>query len=229
MKGKRYTKGVRGEEQLSKNIREMVAMIKNEKVSNGRINYGKLELSYHALGRVKQYLGCSEKHALIKIKGMLRQSKRVGEQLSYDGRINVMFVHEQYAIYLSPNLEHVVTIRKFSEVSYKPIKTMLPQLTISLKGVKLRKELVRLHKEAWVNIDKIEVEQQKKVLEIEQEVSNTMVKLNQLRTGFNPKHYKEYIKNRFVEEREKLIVEGKKLFNIKLEKRHIGKSITSVL
>jgi hypothetical protein len=229
VKGKRYTRGFRGEEQLSKNIREMIAMIKNEEVSNGRIKYGKLQLSRHALLRAKQFLNCSEKHAIVRVKCILRQSRRVGEQLAYDGRINVLFVYKQFAIYLSPNLEHVVTIHKFKEVSYSPIKNILPQLESDLKGVKLKRELVRLHKEAWSNIEKIEFEQQKKVLQLEADVNETITKLKSLKGGYSPKHYKKYLSGRFVEERERLVVEGEKLFKIKLEKRHIGKSITSVL
>ena len=151
--GKRYTRGFRGEEQLSKNIREMIAMIEHEKINKGRIKYHKLEMSEHAGLRAKQFLKCSEKYALIKIKNILRRSRRVGEQLSHDGRINVLFAYKQYAIYLSPNLERVVTVRIFKKVSYEPIKKMLPQLSKNLKGVKLKRELVKLHKEAWNNIE----------------------------------------------------------------------------
>lgn len=229
MEGKRYTRGFRGEEQLSKNIREMIAMIKNEKVHNGRIKYGKLKLSFHASLRAKQFLECSEKNVLARVKCMLRQSRRVGEQLAYDGRINVLFVYKQYAIYLSPNLENVITIRKFDRVSYKPIKKMLPKLSKELKGIALKKELVKLHKEAWINIDEIESELQERVLELEAEVNETVEKLKSLRGGYSPRHYKKYLNSRFVEERERLVTEGEKLFKIKLEKRHIGKSITSVL
>jgi hypothetical protein len=159
---------------------------------------------------------------------MLRQSKRVGSQLAYDGRINVLFVYKQYAMYLSPNLEHVITIRKFDKVSYRPIKKILPKLSENLRGTKLKKELVKLHKEAWSNIERVESELEKVVLQLEEEVSGTMKKLESLKIGYNPKHYKKYIHNRFVEERERLVAEGEKLFNIKLEKRHIGKSITSL-
>jgi hypothetical protein len=233
MSGKRYTRRYRGEEDLSKNIREMIAMIKNEEVSRGKIKYGKLELSKHALKRAKQFLGCSEKYALARVKNLLRRARRVGEQLSYEGRLNVLFVVNQYAIYLSPSLEKVITIRKFSRISYKPIKKQLPELTNKFSGTKLKKELVRLHKDALAKVERIEIEQQNKVVNLDKEIHNTIKKLNDLKQGYTPKHYRKYLNQRLNEEKEKLfndlIKEGERLFTIKLEKRHIGKSIASIL
>lgn len=229
MQGKRYVKKYRGEQSLSRNVREMIAMIKNEEVMKGRPKYMELELSKHAKDRVIGYFGCKESYAIKKVRGLLRRSKRVGEQLAYDGRINVMFVCNQYAIYLSPNLKHVVTIHQFTKVSYNPIREILPELSQQLDGMELNKELVRLHKEAWNDLEKREADQLKLVLEIDDEVNAQLKKLEDLKKGFTPKHYRKYVNQRIAEEREKLFTEGAKLFNIKLEKRHVGKSITSVL
>lgn len=229
MKGKRYVKKYQGESKYSRNVREMIEMLQHEEVKTGKINYKILKMSRHATERVVDYFDCSEERAIKEVRFLLKHSKRVGEQLAYDGRINVMFVCNQYAIYLSPNLEHVITIHKFQQVSYNPIREILPELKAKFQGKELRQELVRLHKEAWATLEQREAEQLKVVLEIDREVKEQLNKLQSLRQGYSPRHYKRYVKDRIAEERERLFSEGEKLFSIKLEKRHIGKSITSVL
>lgn len=229
VRGKRYAKRYSGEGDFSRNVREMIEMIKNETVSSKKIDYKKMKVSRHARARVLEYCKCNSNGVEKRIKWLLQRSKRIGEQLSFDGRINILFVYKQYAIYMSPNLECVVTVHKFQNISYNPIRIILPQLQEKFKGEELRQELVRLHKDAWHDIEVREHEQLKRVLEIDNEVNNQFKRLKELRTGYSPKHYTKYIKTRIQEERTKLVTEGKKLFDLKLEKRHIGKSITAVM
>jgi hypothetical protein len=223
MKGERYTQQREGEEsRLSKNIREMIEMMKTERVSTNPINYNNLRMTNHSVQRVMEYFKCNENECLDKVKDILSKSERIGEQLAFDGRINVMFSYKQYAIYLSPNLKHIITVHKFQRVSYNPIREMLPTLQEKFQGEQLRRHLVKLHRDAWEDIEKRESKQVRKVMEIDRELNNQLKKINK---GYAPK----FITSRIEEERSRLYVEGKKLFEMKLEKRHVGKSLTSVI
>lgn len=229
-KGRRYAKRYKHEDSYDRNVKEMIEMIKREKVSHGRIKYRQLRMSKHAIQRATEYFDCSAYGAINEVISLLKRSKRVGEQLAYDGRINVMFVCDQFAIYLSPNLMNVITIHKFNRVTYKPIESMIPELRKQFKDGGFKSELVKLHKKAWEEVEIREMEQQRLVLEIDSEVNKQIANLKNLkRDGFSPRHYKKYISERIKEESARLIAEGEKLFCIKLEKRHIGKSITAVL
>jgi hypothetical protein len=228
-KGSRYATRHLGERKYSRNVREMIEMIKNEEINNGEIDYKGFKMSGHALERAMEYFNCSEHGAYKLVRHVLKRAERIGEQLAYDGRINILFVYDQFAIYMSPSLEHVVTVRKYQKISYKPIRKMLPQLKSNLEGKELKEELVRLHKEAWDKLEKRESKQLDLVLEIDREVSDQIKKFEQLSQGHCPRHYKKFLKESLKEARSKLVKEGNKLFKIKLQKRHVGKSITSVL
>jgi hypothetical protein len=228
-KGKRYIKGYKNEDDYSRNIREMICMIKNERINNGRLNLDKLKVSTHALDRAVEHLECAKHQVLPRVKSILKRATRIGEQLAYDGRINVLFVHKQYAIYLSPNLEYVVTVRKYCQVTYKPIRQRIPELKEKYQGKEFRREMFRLHEQAWAEISEREEKQLKIVMELDRSVVEQMQRLHKLRTaGYSPRHYMKYTSERLKEERERLVAEGEKLFRIKMEKRHIGKSITAV-
>lgn len=229
MKGERYAKRYINEEDISRNVREMILMAKHERVKKGRIDFDKLKMSSHALERAIECFGCSESEAFGKIIPLLKRAKRIGEQLAFDGRINVLYANRQYAIYLSPNLETVITVHKFQNVSYNKIQERLPELMEMYEGEELRKELVRLHKEALHILSVKEYRILKNVLEIEKEVGKQKRKLHSLSQGYCPRHYRKHIRQRLDEETNRLVQEGRKLFNVKLEKRHVGKSFTAVL
>lgn len=223
MKGLRYTQQRHGQESsLSKNIREMIEMLKRERVSKKPINFNTLRMTSHSVDRVVEYFDVDKSESLDVIKYILKKAERIGEQLAYDGRINVMFSYKQYAIYLSPNLKYVITIHNFDKVSYNPIREMLPTLESTYQGEQLRLELVKLHREAWSDLESRERKQMQVVMDIDRELNK---QLKKIRKGFEPK----FLTERIDEERGKLYLEGKKLFDIKLEKRHVGKSITSIL
>lgn len=228
----RYTGKIHEKEKdYNRNVREMLEMIKNEEVRKGEIDYKNLQMTRHATERVIEHLECNEGKALKKVQWMLKRSTRVGDQLAFDGRINVMFVFNQYAIYLSPNLENVVTFHKVDRVTYNPIKRALPKLQKQYSEDELKDKLISMHREAWDDIEQKEIEQTQILLDVENEVSKSIDKLASLLNdnSYKPKHYAKYLRQRINEERYKIKVEGHRLFQLKLEKRHVGKSMASLL
>ncbi|EJW13939.1 hypothetical protein M5X02_20285 [Paenibacillus alvei] len=209
------------EKQVNIHIREMIEMIKYEEVKKNLYVKG-IKLSTHAFKRMKQHFDLVDVAvATRKAKEMLRHAVRLGTVLSYDGRINVLYAYRQTAFFLSPDLKTVVTVNRFHEISYKPV---LKKVHDGLD----REELLELHISHLREIERKEEEQMRLILSIEQKVREateqcaTMLRL--VRGGGRKKEIKHLIS----EQNHHLKMEGRKLFELKVEKRHLCKSLVSL-
>ncbi|MCY9757678.1 hypothetical protein M5X00_25970 [Paenibacillus alvei] len=221
-KAYRYTKskGER-EKQVNIHIREMIEMIKYEEVKKN-LYVKAIKLSTHAFGRMKQHFDIVDIAVATRTaKEMLRHAVRIGSVLSYDGRINVLYAYRQTAFFLSPDLKTVVTVNKFEEISYKPL---LKKVHNGLE----REKLLELHFDYLREIEKKEEEQARLILSIEQKVREatdqctTMLRL--VKCGGRKKDIKQLIS----EQNHHLKMEGRKLFDLKVEKRHLCKSLVAL-
>lgn len=219
----RYVKRrFKDESQYNLHVKEMIEMIKNEQVKENLYVKG-IKLSNHAFERMNQHFGVENLATATRIvKEMLSKATRIGSVLAYDGRINVLYAYQQTAFFLSPDLKTVVTVNKYDEVSYKPILN-------KVQGNIDKKLLIDLHLKHLEEVEAQEQEQIKKMLAIEakvREANESYVTLLHIVRG--GKGRKKNIKSLISEQNLQLKQEGWKLFNIKVKKRHIAKSLVAL-
>lgn len=211
------------ESQLNIHVKEMIQMIKNEEVKANLYVKG-IKLSSHALERMEQHFSVSNTATATKmVKEMLNKAKRIGAVLAFDGRINVLYAYEQTAIYLSPNLKTVVTVNKYSDVTYKPIARLLMEKTVD------KQELIDLHLKYLTDIEVQEEAQIKRMLDIESKVDEATKQYQLILDVGKGRGRKKQVKELISDQNHMLKQEGWKLFNIKVEKRHICKSLVSLI
>lgn len=217
----RYTKSKGDREKLHNiHIREMIEMIKNEKVEDV-LQVKHIRISNHAYQRVKSHFGIDNiNDAAKKVRLMLRKAVRIGTVLSYDGRINVLFAYQQTAFYLSPDLKILVTVNKYPKVTYK-------QLLHKVRQGADRDHLIKLHYDLLKEIEEQEQKHIKKILVIEQRVRETTEQLVGF-LHFMRSPQKHSLKAIISEMNLELKLEGRKLFDLKVEKRHICKSLVAL-
>jgi hypothetical protein len=214
----------KSESQLNLHVKEMIEMIKNEEVKDNLYVKG-IKLSSHALERMEEHFGISNVATATKmIKDMLSKAKRIGSVLAYDGRINVLYAYDKTAIFLSPNLKTVVTINRYADVTYKPIMKDVDKDSID------KQSLIELHFKHLSEIERQEEQQIKRMLEIDSLVNeaNQQYQLI-LDVGSRGKGRRKQVKGLISDQNLMLKQEGRKLFNIKVEKRHICKSLVSLM
>ncbi|WP_090739404.1 hypothetical protein [Paenibacillus sp. Mc5Re-14] len=219
---RRYAKPIgEYEKQFNIHIREMIEMIKHERVKTN-LYVKAVKLSAHAFARMEEHFDISNLATATKLaKDMLKHAVRIGTVLSYDGRINVLYAYRQTAFFLSPDLKTVVTVNKFQKVSYKPF------MKIAKEGAD-RDTLLEMHFNLLREIEQKEEDQIRLILSIEQKVREaneqctTMLKL--IKGGGRKRSIKQLIS----EQNHQLKMEGRKLFDLKIKKRHLCKSIVSL-
>lgn len=209
------------EKQVNIHIREMIEMIKHEEVKKNLYVKG-IKLSTHAFERMQQHFECADIAVATRTaKEMLKHAVRIGTVLAYDGRINVLYAYRQTAFFLSPDLKTVVTVNKFQEVSYKPL---LKKVREGLD----REAIIELHFDYLREIERKEEELMRLILSIEQKVREATeqcaMMLRVVRGGGRKKNIKQIIS----EQNHHLKMEGRKLFELKIEKRHLCKSLVAL-
>lgn len=227
----RYTKKFKWENEKRQCIREMLAMMENEKVEE-EINYDKIQMSRHALQRVREHTGISdEKKARRFVIDILKKSTRIGVQVSKEGRINVLYAYEQHAVYLSPNLENVVTFHKLKAMTFKPMLSLYEQLQEEYQGAELQQKLIEAHKDKLARLEEVEQRQFEKVSKRNKELTRLEILRETQKTRSNKtnRRIESYVKKQVVSERRKLIKDGERLFNIKSDKRKLLKSLCALL
>ncbi|TVX85985.1 hypothetical protein [Paenibacillus agilis] len=218
----RYTKS-KGEfeKEFNMHIREMIEMMKNEEVKNN-LYVKAVKLSTHAFKRMKQHFNSVDMVVATRTaKEMLKHAVRIGTVLSYDGRINVLYAYRQTAFFLSPDLKTVVTVNRFPEVTYKPL------LKNVREGVE-REAMLELHFDHLREMERKEEEQIRLILSIEEKVREATeqcaIMLRIVRGGGRKKNIKKLIS----EQNNHLKIEGRKLFELKIKKRHLCKSLVAL-
>jgi hypothetical protein len=216
----------KSESQFNLHVKEMIEMIKHEEIKDNLYING-IKLSKHAFERVQQHFGINNVATATRfIKDLLSKATRIGSILSYDGRINVLYAVDQTAIFLSPNLKTVVTVNKYKNVTYKKI---IEKFNLNAKESIDKDKLIELHWKYLNEIEQKEKEQIDKMLEIEKKVREaTELYRTILYVGRGGKGRKKKIKQMISDFNYMLKKEGWKLFNIKIEKRHVCKSLVSL-
>jgi hypothetical protein len=211
------------ESQFNIHVKEMIEMLKNEEVKENLYVKG-IKLSSHALERMEQHFSVKNSATATKMmKDMLSKAKRIGAVLAYDGRINVLYAYDGTAIYLSPNLKTVVTINRYSDVTYKPIEEA------TMGKILAKEELIDLHMQYLSNIEQEEKEQIKKMLELDSQVNEATKQYQLILNVGKGASRKKKVREMISEQNFILKQEGRKLFNLKVEKRHICKSLVALI
>lgn len=209
------------EKQANIHVKEMIQVLKNEKIVNN-LYVKAVKLSAHAFKRFQELFNItSEATANKMVKEMLKKATRIGAVLAYDGRVNVMYAVDQMAIFLSPDLKTVVTVNKYEEddVGYKPI----------VNKKLSRDKIIDLHFKYISEIENQEEKFQKKMMNIETNVSEAISLYENILIHGKGYSRKREIKKMISEQNLMLKEEGWKLFNLKVKKRHICKSLASIL
>jgi hypothetical protein len=206
-------------------VKEMIEMLKNEEVKENLYING-IKLSNHAFDRVKQHFGITNLATATRfIKDMLKNAKRIGTVLSYDGRINVMYAYNQTAILLSPDLRTVVTVNKYKNMTYSKI---YEKFGIKAKENIDKDKLIELHLKYLEEIEEKEREQTKVLLDIEEKVREAKEFYQTILDVGRGKGRKKRVKKMISEFNYLLKKEGWKLFSIKVEKRYVCKSLSTL-
>jgi len=215
------------EKDLNKHIREMIQVLKHEKIKKN-IYIKNITLSSHAFERYNEIFE-REKDIVVatrNVKELLKRAVRIGTVLSYDGRVNVLYACEKHGIYLSPDLKTIVTINKYESIIYTPITNEINEKR--KKGIEFSKEeLLEMHFAEIKRLEKLEEELINKVLSLEKRVTESVdiyTNLLKKRCKLNKKDIRKHIS----EQNYNLKVEGRKLFNIKTQKRHVCKSVVAL-
>lgn len=209
------------EKQLNIHIREMIEMMKHEQVKEN-LYVKAIKLSSHAFERMEKHFKVTSLATATKIaKDMLKHAVRIGTVLSYDGRINVLYAYRQTAFFLSPDLKTLVTVNKFPNITYKPL---LNRVNDDLD----REKMLELHFNHLREIEKKEDEQIQLILSIEQKVRETTAQCATMLSLVKGVGRKRDIKRLISEMNAHLKAEGRKLFELKIEKRHLCKSIVAL-
>lgn len=210
------------ESQFNVHVKEMIEMIKNEEIKQNLYVKG-VKLSKHALERIDEHFDVSNLATATRmIKDMLKKAKRIGAVLAFDGRINILYAYDKTAIYLSPNLKTVVTINRYKDCIYEPIKEILEKNGLD------KESIVQLHYKYLKEIEREEKQQVKKMLDIEEKVREANSYYETILTvGRGGRGRKMKVKEMISQHNHELKREGWKLFKIKVEKRHICKSLVS--
>jgi hypothetical protein len=218
----RYVKRrFKNEKQFNIHVREMIAVLKNEEVKQNLYVRG-IKLSNHAFERMQQHFGVNNiATATRMVKDMLSKAVRIGTVLAYDGRINVLYAYQQIAIFLSPDLKTVVTINKYTDVTYNPIRNKVDNCIDKDK-------LIKLHLERLKQIEEEEQEYINRILSLEEKVRKEIGKCVSLMRMSRRYDTKKHVKSLISNLNHKLKKEGWKLFNLKVQKRHICKSLVAL-
>lgn len=212
----------KGENEKKQNIhiREMIEMLKNEKVRT-KLNVNSVRLSRHAMLRMNEHFETTDiKSATVKAKEMLKNAVRIGTVLAYDGRINVLYAYRQTAFFLSPDLKTLVTVNRYPVVTYR-------QLLNKVKQGADRDKLIEMHSQLLQDMESKEREYMKKILAIEERVRETSEQVAGFISLMRGKH-KHGMKSIISELNLELKTEGRKLFELKIEKRHVCKSLVAL-
>jgi hypothetical protein len=218
----RYTKS-KGEDEKSCNIhiREMIEMIKNEEVREN-LYVKAVKLSTHAFLRMQEHFNAGSLATASKMaKDMLKHAVRIGTVLAYDGRINVLYAYRQTAFFLSPDLKTLVTVNKYNDVTYRPL------LQHIYEGID-RETLIDLHFGYLREIELEEQAQMQRILTIEEKVRTATAQCASLLELVRGRGRKYNIKQLISDQNFQLKQEGRKLFELKTEKRHVCKSLVSL-
>lgn len=219
----RYVKRqFRNEKAFNLHVKEMIEMLKQEEIKKNLYVKG-VKLSNHAFKRMRQHFGTKDMVTATRLmKEMLSKAVRISCIISYEGRICVLYAYNQTAFYLSPDLKTVVTVNRYFE-------TRVPELNKVQKIVD-KDTLIQLHLKHLEKIEEKEKAQTAKILQIERKVRESVQACENLlhigRGGGVER--KKGIKALIAEQNLYLKQEGWKLFNIKLEKKHVCKSLVAL-
>jgi hypothetical protein len=181
-----------------------------------------VKLSSHAYERMQEHFGADSFTTATGIaKTMLKNAIRIGTVLAYDGRINVLYAYRQTAFFLSPDLKTLVTVNKFDAVTYKPLLS-------KIEGGHNREALIELHFNYLREFEQKEKEQMQMILSIEQKVRETTEQCVSMLGLIRGGHRKKNIKQLISDQNRQLKTEGRKLFELKIEKRHLCKSLVAL-
>lgn len=211
------------ETQLNLHVKEMIEVIKNEEIKK-EIYVKAVKLSTHAFKRFKQIFNVNNLATANRItKDMLKNAMRIGAVLAYDGRVNVMYALNNTAFFMSPDLKTVVTVNKYQNELYKPISKIVNRRKLG------QEDTVKLHLKFLKNMEEQERVFVESMLKIEEKVSEAVGMYSTILEFGKGFKRKQQVKEMISEYNLMLKQEGWKLFNLKVEQRHVCKSLASII
>lgn len=225
VKDYRYVDKIHTENMTDINIhvREMIEMLKHETPKTNLYVKG-IKLSNHAFKRVTERLGIENLATATKyIKDLLKKATRVGLVVAYDGRLNVLYAHEQIGVYLSPDLKTVVTVNVHKEMMYPPA------IDLYNKGIKID-DLITFHKNILSDYEtKINKDTEELLKIVETCEKNISYYKDILRAKWcNKKRYNQIV-DLISQNKYEMKKTGKVLLHLKFEHKQVAMSLVALL
>lgn len=93
------------------------------------LNYKKVKITEHAYKRASDRLGLTNRnHATGQIRSILKNAQRIGLIVSEDGNESILYALNRIAIYLSTDLQRVITVNRFENITYVPVKQKVKEI-----------------------------------------------------------------------------------------------------
>lgn len=206
-------------------VKELINSLKHEKIKEN-LYIKHVKLSNHAYMRFQERVNpnMSLSTATRYIRGLLKDAKRVGSIVSYDGRLSVLYTSNGLDMYLSPDLKTLITLSPSDNVNLDLFKSKLPEDRELTKD-----ELLQLHLDEIAILEEEERKQLDVLLRIESNVSETKDICKDLITTIGRRHRTKPIREVIGEQSYLLKKEGKKMFKISIRKRMLLRSMIALL
>lgn len=228
----RYTeRKVETETDYNLHVKEMISVLKHEKMKQN-IYIKHVKLSNHAYQRFQERIDKSFdlQRATRYVKNDLKDSRRIGTILSFDGRISILYVKDKVGYHMSPDLKTVVTIGIYDELNESLVEDLLANkgLDLSLSDLS-REDLIKLHLEELELLEEQENIQCEYLLKIEKDVANMKALCVDL-IAHSDKHWKKKKFKETISGQSYILKgEGRKLFKLSSRKRIVLRSLTALI
>lgn len=222
-------KRVETETSYNIHVKEMISVLKNDKIKEN-IYVKKVKLSNHAFlrfyERINKDMNLSQ--ATRYVRSELSKAVRVGTIVSYDGRVNVLYIRDSVGYHMSPDLKTVVTIGLYNELNVELVKELKREYGIS-KSYLDECELLDIHKRKLKCLELDEKTQCESLLKLEEETSKTKDICRGLILQAGTERKRRGYKKLISEHSYALKIEGRKLFRTSIKKRLVLRSMASLI
>ena len=181
------------------------------------LNVNNLKVSDHCIKRARERLNwknLNDTHILGNLRAMLRKSIYIGKIVTEEERkISYMFANDRRAIYLSENLEFIVTVIVHDVVTYAPLKD----------------ELLKSHQKEMRKITRKEKAKLKKLDDLKHDCAIEVAILKRRLKRTRSENVKQVCKTRIKAINKTIEDYENEIKQIQNEKRHIARSMVSIV
>lgn len=181
---------------------------------NPELNTKKIKMSPHAYARAAERFNKRNKEeALGHFRGILRQAQKIGETTCEKGNRTILYAYQRHAVYLSLDLTTIITVNRFENTTYEPIKD----------------KMVSIHRKEFNKLERQERSTEKKLKLLQLESAIEIAQLNYRSIKTRSQNVKKECSYRIEELEAQLKNMEEELHKIKSSKRQVARSMVSVL